>query len=227
MKKADSNKEDAIIQAAFISRRGVVLAAFIAVLGGVWLHFYQNQGNASSTNAESVHVSGEENIIAKGNEVTINVGLPSDLKSENREPVREPVREQSTTRSGSLIRLDNGTIQDFSSALIWIDRIEGVMSWYDAQRYVRKVNKEGRLGHRDWRLPNAGELMNLRVTLQLEQGVVSHIDQWYWSGSEWGLDIAISVYLGKNPPVGVEGALAQKEEDKATAYSVRLVRSTS
>ncbi|MGV7219944.1 MAG: DUF1566 domain-containing protein [Nitrospinales bacterium] len=61
---------------------------------------------------------------------------------------------------------ENGTISDSISGLMWQENYSYVetgnyISWYDAEKYVAKLN-ESKLGnHNDWRLPDKLEIQSI------------------------------------------------------------------
>jgi len=56
----------------------------------------------------------------------------------------------------------DGTVSDGATGLMWSQEDSGVgMDWEAALAWVQVKNREGYLGHSDWRLPNAEELQSL------------------------------------------------------------------
>lgn len=57
---------------------------------------------------------------------------------------------------------ENGTISDLSTGLMWSkDDSQMGMTWEEALKWVKKMNKENYLGYSDWRLPNAKEMQSI------------------------------------------------------------------
>ncbi len=101
--------------------------------------------------------------------------------------------------------------------LMWQTSKVGIMTWDQANEYVKRKNKENFMGYGDWRLPREGELKELA---DLKPDVFCDTDQWYWSGSE---NMTMFAYIVNG------GYAAAREENKSydskkRTYSVRLVR---
>lgn len=61
---------------------------------------------------------------------------------------------------------EDGTISDTRTDLMWQENYSYVetgnyISWYDAEKYIEKLNKERLGNHDDWRLPNRLEVQSL------------------------------------------------------------------
>ncbi len=61
---------------------------------------------------------------------------------------------------------ENGTISDTRTGMMWQENYSYVetgnyISWYDAEKYIEKLNKERLGNHDDWRLPNKLEVQSL------------------------------------------------------------------
>jgi hypothetical protein len=80
----------------------------------------------------------------------------------------------------------DGTITDQATGLMWEKKgSEKEKSWYNAEKYVKKLNEEKFAGYSDWRIPTIEELYSL---LQPNSSQVLYIDpvfateQWHcWS----------------------------------------------
>lgn len=115
--------------------------------------------------------------------------------------------------SATFIDLENGTIFDSTSKLIWSKNGNPYgekTSWYGANDYIKYLNKTSFLGFRDWKLPNKNQLNTLVDTAKKagfgsgeraiaiflnRQGFTSVQPEGYWSSdseyehSAWGVSM--------------------------------------
>ena len=61
---------------------------------------------------------------------------------------------------------DNGTITDLFTGLMWQEgyayrETGNYINWYNANEYIKKLNKQELGGFCDWRLPNKLEIQSL------------------------------------------------------------------
>lgn len=58
------------------------------------------------------------------------------------------------------------------------------MTWFDATKYVTKVNNEKIKGYDKWQLPTQSELRTLYDLSQYHPDYVNHNGGWFWSVHE-------------------------------------------
>ena len=122
------------------------------------------------------------------------------------------------------------TFSDLGNGIIFVDTTKvswpkearhyvTAMSWADASKYVEGLNSAQYLGHTDWRLPTAEELMTLVDDRNgksgqeyLESKGFVNVGYEYWSSSSNTLDWTGSIY------VNIAGGAYGQKAKYATEY---------
>ncbi len=109
---------------------------------------------------------------------------------------------------------DNKTISDSRTGLMWQESYAYVetgnnISWYDAQEYIGKLNREKLGGYEDWRLPDRLEIQSLYEIAKPFQSrgktFILHIDpifEFSYGSCFWTCKTRLSAALGFEFDIG-------------------------
>ena len=131
------------------------------------------------------------------------------------------------------LKREDGTIYDSLSSLTWIANdsfldLEKEVSWDEADKYAKKMNKKEFAGHKDWRMPSLHEALSLYDKDKLNKDSTSgdiHIDSIFppgaanctWTTDLRGGEAQILFYVNGC-------AYWYEKNDKTISHGVRLVR---
>lgn len=99
---------------------------------------------------------------------------------------------------------DGDLVQDRLTGLVWsrdANPAELPLTWVEALAWIARRNREGWLGHGDWRLPNRRELFSLvgfqdrRPALPRENPFANVFPGWYWTATTLSTRPAHAWYL--------------------------------
>jgi len=139
----------------------------------------------------------------------LEIGAPSDCLHSGQDAELARGRPWPQPR----FEVEGELVTDRLTGLVWpLDARfwEFPLTWAEALDLISTINAEGRLGHRDWRLPNRRKLRSLsdhqtrRPSLPRDHPFQRVFASWYWSSttSLYEPDWAWALYLDKGA-VGV------------------------
>lgn len=136
----------------------------------------------------------------------------------------DPLEPSGEETAEGYIRQKDGTILDTQADLLWLSTIEGIMSWPEANSYVKKINQKKFHGYQDWRIPNKEELLRAARFARANPGFFKVDDSWFWSSTKDGPITAWLVNMGHAKPDWNDFDQFANSKDFELPYAVRLVR---